>query len=72
MVASFVGTELLLNEIYGDAYYEANEWPKVFAVAFASVLIGGLGYLLNYRRRFTITDEETGEEKKSLFVFCAR
>ncbi len=65
LIAVFVITQMSLDAMYGTEYYKTNEWPKAMAVVIASLLVGGLGYLLNYKKRTVITDAETGATIKS-------
>ncbi len=61
----FLLSQIALNSIYGEGYYKANEWPKIVAIVSSSLLIASLGYLLNYKKRQVIIDEESGKKKKS-------
>lgn len=65
VIAIFIIIQMSLDAMYGAEYYKANEWPKVMAIVIASLLVGGLGYLLNYKKRTVITDAETGATIKS-------
>ena len=57
--------QLSLNFFFGDGYYESNEWPKTAAFIISVPLIGGLGYILNYKKRAVVEDENTGETRKA-------
>lgn len=59
--AMMVLTQVAVDGIYGDGFYTANAWPKTVAVVVAGLSIGLLGLYLNYVKRGTIIDEETGE-----------
>ncbi len=48
LFGAFIASQLLLNNLYGEGYYENNEWPKIAAIIASIILIGGLGYFLNY------------------------
>jgi len=63
--ASFLITQSILDATYGEAYYKSNDWPKTAAIIAGSVIIGLLGYFLNYKKRNVVIDEETGEKNKS-------
>ncbi len=62
---TFLLSQIALNSIYGEGFYKANEWPKIVVIVFSSLLIASLGYLLNYKKRQVIIDEESGKKKKS-------
>ena len=68
VVAIFAGTfvilELVLNFIFGDGYYQGNEWPKTAAPIISATLIAGLGYIFNYRNRVVVMNAETGKKEK--------
>lgn len=55
-------SQLAVNALYGDGFYTANAWPKNVAVILAALSIGLLGLYLNYIKRRTLVDEETGED----------
>ena len=48
-----------------DNYYQANAWPLYLVGAIAGVCAGIMGYLLNYKHRGTIVNEESGESLKT-------
>ncbi|MZR63111.1 hypothetical protein [Alcanivorax sp. DP30] len=62
---AFLLSQIALNSIYGEGFYKANEWPKIVAIVFISLLIASLGYFLNYKKRQVTIDEESGKKKKS-------
>lgn len=62
---SLLLVQMSLNEIFGDGYYEANEWTKTAAIITGAVLIGVLGYIVNYRKRTVVIDEGTSVKTKS-------
>lgn len=63
--ASFLLTQSILDSTYGEAYYRSNDWPKTAAIIAGSLIIGLLGYFLNYKKRNVVIDEETGKKNKS-------
>jgi len=65
VLASFVVTQSIVDAAYGDEYYNSKDWPKLIAVIIGSLMIGLLGYFLNYKKRNVIINEETGKKKKS-------
>jgi hypothetical protein len=65
VLAAFLIMQLSLNSLLGDGYYKSNEWPKIAAIFIASLIIGFLGYLLNYKRRVVTVHEESGKQQKS-------
>jgi hypothetical protein len=65
LFGAFIISQLLLNNLYGEGYYENNEWPKFAAIIASTILIGGLGYFLNYKKRVVVVNEQTGKKEKS-------
>ncbi len=63
--ASFLLMQISMDAIWGDGYYKSNEWTKTAAIIVAALVIGLLGYFLNYKKRTKAIDEETGDVVKS-------
>lgn len=61
----FLLSEIAMDDLYGEGFYQANEWPKILAILVSTVLIGSLGYYFNYKKRQVIVDPETGKKTKS-------
>ena len=62
VIAALILSQLSVDAVYGDGFYTANAWPKQAAFVLAAVLIGLLGFFLNYTKRQILIDEESGEE----------
>ena len=58
---AFILAQISVDALYGEGFYKANTWPKHVGTITAAVLLGGLGYFLNYVRRAWLVDEDTGE-----------
>ncbi len=58
-------SQALCNSIFGEGYYENNEWPVTAAMIVSAILIGALGYFLNYKKRVVVVLGETGKKEKS-------
>jgi len=58
-------TQVTINFVMGDEYYQLHEWPKGMAVGLAATLIAIFGYLVNYKYREIFVDEEAGTSKKA-------
>ena len=59
-----------LNAAFGDGFYEALDETldgmlPIAAYFLGPLLVGLLGYILNYKQREVYVDEETGETIKS-------
>lgn len=65
VIASYIGTHYSINSMNGDGYFEANPWVKLTILFGDIMVIGLLGYFLNYKYRATLIDEETAEELRS-------
>ncbi|MFO6425233.1 hypothetical protein [Motilimonas sp. KMU-193] len=61
----FLSSQAVLNSIYGEGFYKANDWPKLAAIGVSSLLVAALGYWFNYKKRQVFIDPETGNKKKS-------
>ena len=48
-----------------DNYYQANTWPLYLAAGIIATFIGILGYILNYKLRYSFIDRESGKSKKT-------
>ena len=62
---SLLVTQFSVSAIYGDTYWAEHSWPSIVAIIVASILIGIVGYFLNYKKRTVLINEETGEKEKS-------
>lgn len=56
---------VVINSSFGSGYFQSNEWPKALAVALAALAIAGFGYLVNYKHREVLIDEEAGTKTKA-------
>lgn len=65
VIVALVLTQIIVDSVYGRGFYGANEWTKMTAIVAGSVLVAYLGYVLNYRKRIVIVDEDTGKKRKS-------
>ncbi len=51
VLSVFGAAQFSFDAIYGESTYSSNEWPKDVAIISLSMLIGMLGYILNYKNR---------------------
>lgn len=58
---AFLVSQVVVDTIYGDGFYKANDWPKYTATVTGALIVAALGYLLNYKWRRELVDEETGQ-----------
>jgi RNase P/RNase MRP subunit p29 len=59
--AIFVAGFIILSNIIPDSLHE---WKLAIVIAIPSLIIGIIGYIVNYKKRRIIINEETGEEEK--------
>lgn len=61
---SYLMSQIGINSVMGDGYYQSNEWTKNLALILAALLVALFGYWVNHKKRETVVDED-GNEKKS-------
>jgi len=64
--AFFLCMNVLVDSVSGsETYYQDNDWPRALGLLLGAVAVGGLGFLVNHKRRVVYVDEVTGEVAKA-------
>jgi len=64
-IVLYIGTDITVDEIYGEGYSDEHVWHIYLSTISSAILVAFLGYWFNHKKRQLIIDEKTGESHLS-------